>query len=61
MPGAIRERKDESVVICLHDLSEYEAAQLVLNTCGNAKVHTPPELKLFVRRIANKILDNLQD
>ena len=60
-PGAIRERKDESVVICLHDLSEYEAAQLVLNTCGNAKVHNPPELKLFVRRIANKILDNLQD
>ena len=60
-PGAIKEIKDESVVIHLHDLTEYEAAQLVLITCGNAKVHHPPELKLYMRRIANKILDYLQD
>ena len=60
-PGAVKERKDESVVIHLHNLTEYEAAQLVLTTCGNAKVHHPPELKLYMRRIANKILDYLQE
>ena len=60
-PGAVIERKAESVVILLHNLTEYEAAQLVLTTCGNAKVHHPPELKLYMRRIANKILDYLQE
>ena len=60
-PGAVIERKAESVVILLHNLTEYEAAQLVLSTCGNAKVHHPPELKLYMRRIANKILDYLND
>jgi predicted DNA-binding transcriptional regulator YafY len=60
-PGAVIERKAESVIILLHNLTEYEAAQLVLSTCGNAKVHHPPELKLYMRRIANKILDHLQD
>lgn len=60
-PGAVIERKAESVVILLHNLTEYEAAQLVLSTCGNAKVHHPPELKLYMRRIANKILDYLRD
>lgn len=60
-PGAVKERKAESVIIHLHNLTEYEAAQLVLTTCGNAKVHHPPELKLYMRRIANKILDHLQD
>ena len=60
-PGAVKERKEESVVIRLNNLTEYEAAQLVLTTCGNAKVHHPPELKLYMRRIANKILDYLQE
>ena len=60
-PGAIIERKTESVIIHLHNLTEYEAAQLVLTTCGNAKIHHPPELKLYMRRIANKILDYLND
>ena len=60
-PGAVKEIKPESVIIHLHNLTEYEAAQLVLTTCGNAKVHHPPELKLYMRRIANKILDYLND
>ena len=61
IPGAVVEHKDDSVTLLLHDLTEYEAAQLVLNTCGNAKVRKPEELKTYIRRIANKILDNLQD
>ena len=60
-PGAIVERKAESVIIRLHNLTEYEAAQLVLTACGNAKVREPDELKLYMRRIANKILDHLSD
>lgn len=60
-PRAIKERKAESVIIHLHNLTEYEAAQLVLTTCGNAKVHEPDSLKLYMRRIANKILDYLRD
>ena len=60
-PGAVIEQKDESVIIELNDLTEYEAAQLVLGTCGNAKVHEPRELKLYLRRIANKILNFLED
>jgi predicted DNA-binding transcriptional regulator YafY len=59
-PGAIKKRKAESVIIHLHNLTEYEAAQLVLTTCGDAKVHKPDSLKLYMRRIANKILDYLQ-
>ena len=60
-PGAIVERKAESVIIRLHNLTEYDAAQLVLSTCGNAKVREPDELKLYMRRIANKILDHLNN
>ena len=60
-PGAVKEVKADSVIIHLHNLTEYEAAQLVLTTCGNAKVHAPGRLKLYMRRIANKILDYLQD
>ena len=60
-PGAVKERKAESVVIHLKNLTEYEAAQSVLTACGNAKVHKPDSLKLYMRRIANKILDHLQD
>lgn len=60
-PGAIKERTENSVTVHLHDLTEYEAAQLVLVTCGNAKIHAPDELKLYMRRIANKILDHLHD
>ena len=58
-PGAVKERKKDSVVIHLKNLTEYEAAQLVLNACGNAKIHEPEELKVYIRRIANKILDHL--
>lgn len=60
-PGAIQMKKENSVVIHLHNLTEYDAAQLVLTTCGNAKVHEPADLKLFLRRIANKILDYMED
>ena len=58
---AVKKYDEESVLIHLHNLTEYEAAQLVLSACGNAKVHQPDELKLYIRRIANKILDNLND
>lgn len=58
-PGAVKERKTDSVVLHLQDLNKYEAAQLVLKTCGNAKIYTPPELKEYVRQIARKLLDNL--
>jgi predicted DNA-binding transcriptional regulator YafY len=60
-PGAIKKRTSKSCLIHLDNLTEYEAAQLVLSTCGNAKVHSPSELKLFMRRIANKILDYLDN
>ncbi len=60
-PGAIKERKADSVILQLHNLTEYEAVQLFLSACGNAKIHKPHELKVNLRRIANKILENLQD
>ena len=60
-PNAVRERKENSIVLHLENLTEYEAAQLVLSTCGNAKVHAPDSLKLYMRRIANKILDHLEN
>lgn len=60
-PGAVKARSENSVLLHLHNLTEYEAAQLVLSACGNAKVREPAELKLHIRRIAQKILDNLQD
>ena len=59
IPGAVKERKENSVILHLHNLTEYEAAQLVLSTCGNAKVYEPADLRLYLRRIANKILDYL--
>lgn len=59
-PGAVKERKADSVVLHLHNLNEYEAAQLVLKTCGNAKIYNPPELKEYVRQIARKLLSNLE-
>ena len=58
--GAIIARDEESVTVHLHDLTEYESAQLIMNCCGNAKVLEPASLKDYLRRIANKILENLQ-
>ena len=60
-PGAVRKHTEESVLLHLQDLTEYEAVQLVLSACGNAKVHAPAELKRHIRSIAEKILDNLKD
>ena len=57
-PGAVKERKEDSVVIHLDNLPEYDAVQLVLSACGNAKVHSPAELKQALRKIAEKIISN---
>ena len=57
IPEAVKERKDDSAVLELHDITEYEAAQIVTKACGNAKVHHPEQLKKFIRSIANKILE----
>ena len=59
-PKKIVERGKDSVRIKLKVGNEYEAAQLILGVCGNAKVYAPQELKVFLRRIANRILDNLK-
>lgn len=59
-PGAVKERSENSVVIQLHNLTEYDAAQLILTACGNAKIHKPEELKVYLRRIANRILEHLE-
>ena len=60
-PGAIIKHDENSITIRLNNITEYQASQLVLTTCGNAKVHAPDELKLYMRRIANKLLDHLND
>ena len=57
-PGAVKERKEDSVVIHLDNLPEYDAVQLALSACGNAKVHAPVELKQALRKIAEKIISN---
>ena len=57
-PDIIKERRENSVIIRLQNITEYEAAQIVLSACGNAKVHAPHELKVYMMRIANKILEN---
>ena len=60
-PAKIVERGRDSVRIKLAGLNEYEAVQLVLGACGNAKVHAPERLRVHLRRIADKIVDNLKD
>jgi predicted DNA-binding transcriptional regulator YafY len=57
-PEVIKKRKENSVLIRLQNITEYEAAQIVLSACGNAKVHAPAELNVYMMRIANKILEN---
>ncbi len=60
-PGAVKERKENSVVIQFKDITEYEAAKLVLNAFGHARIHQPAELKEYVRQAAELILKNLED
>ena len=57
-PEVIKERRENSVIIRLQNITEYEAAQIALSACGNAAVHAPAELQLYMVRIANKILEN---
>ena len=59
-PAKIVERGKDSVRIKLAGLNEYDAVQLVLGACGNAKVYAPERLRVFLRRIANKIVDYLE-
>ena len=54
-------RGEDSVRIKLSGLNEYEAVQLVLGVCGNARVYAPDRLKVYLRRIAAKIVDHLED
>lgn len=60
-PGAVKERKSDSVIIQLKDITEYDAAKLVLNAFGNARIIQPAGLKEYVRTIAEKILENLNN
>ncbi len=60
-PGAIRQQSADAVTVRLKNIPEYEAAQLVLNACGCARIHTPPELRDHIRKIAQKILTQLDE
>jgi len=58
-PDKVVAHGKESVRMKLKVANEYEAVQLVLGVCGNAKVHAPDRLRVYLRRIANKIVDHL--
>lgn len=60
-PGVIKERTADSVRIELKDITEFEAAKLVMNAMGNARIHQPRELKEYVRSAAEKILESLKE
>ena len=60
-PAKIVARGRNSVRLKLKVANEYEAVQLVLGVCGNAKVYAPGRLKVYLRRIVNKIDDYLKD
>ena len=60
-PDNVVAKTGHSVRIKLKGLYEYEAIQLVLGACGNAKVYAPSHLRTCLRRIAEKINENLKD
>ena len=60
-PDKIVARTENSVRLKLKVANEYEAVQLVLGACGNARVYAPDRLRTYLRRIANKINDYLRD
>ena len=49
----------DSVRLKLKVANEYEAVQLVLGVCGNAKVYDPDRLRTYLRRIAERIIGHL--
>ena len=61
IPDAIQSTSDNSVRVKLHDLTEYDIAQLVMSVCGNVKILTPKDLKAYIRQIAEKIIKNMQE
>ena len=61
IPGAVIARTGNSVRVKLRNITEFDAAQLVFFTCGNAKVLAPESLRQFVRRIAEKVLADSKD
>ena len=60
-PEKVIGRTPDSVRMKLKVANEYEAAQLVLGVCGNAKVYAPDRLRIYLRRIANRIEDHLRN
>ena len=60
-PEKIVARGKDSVRMKFKVANEYEAVQLVLGVCGNAKVYAPDRLKVYLRRIANRIVGYLKD
>ena len=60
-PNKVVARGVNSVRLKLKVANEYEAVQLVLGVCGNAKVYAPDRLKVYLRRIVNKIDDYLRN
>ena len=60
-PDKVVARGRDSVRMKLKVANEYEAVQLVLDTCGNAKVYAPDRLRVSLRRIADRIVGHLED
>lgn len=58
-PGRVAARTARSVRIKTTVNNEYEAVQLVLGVCGYAKVYAPERLRTRLRRIAERIRQNL--
>ena len=58
-PDAIQKRTENSVLVKLPDLTEYEVAQLVMSVCGEAKIYAPEELRAYIQEIAEKIVKNM--
>ncbi len=52
-------RGADSVRLKLKVANEYEAVQLVLGACGNARVYAPERLRDYLRRVAERIVDHL--
>ena len=58
-PEKVVSRGKDSVRLKLKVANEYEAVQLVLGVCGNAKVYAPDRLRTYLRRIAERIIGHL--
>lgn len=54
----IIERGDGFIRVKLENIPEYEAVQIIFSTWGNIRIIAPDTLKVTIRRIINKLLDN---